>query len=128
MRGGTDLRKCFSRVRLRLITSTGEKTCGPTTTNLNTTEVHCRHLPGIGGSLGFGLTFGWWLPELEYFQKMLVQTLSITTPPIVQDFDWPALVQQVQREKGSEQVSIIDVGGGICVTLFNAFMAWCSPP
>jgi hypothetical protein len=59
---------------------------------------------------------------------MLVQTLSITTPPIVQDFDWPALVQQVQREKGSEQVSIIDVGGGICVTLCNAFMAWCSPP
>jgi len=44
---------------------------------------------------------------------MLVQTLSITTPPIVQDFDWPALVQQVQREKGSEQVSIVDVGGGM---------------
>jgi len=55
--------------------------------------------------------------ELEYFQKMLVQTLSITTPPIVQDFDWPALVQQVQREKGSEQVSIIDVGGGLGTVL-----------
>jgi hypothetical protein len=93
--------------------STGAKTCGPTTTNLNITEVHCRHLPGIGGSLGVVLTWGRCLPELEYFQKMLVQTLSITTPPIVQDFDWPALVQQVQREKGSEQVSIIDVGGGM---------------
>jgi hypothetical protein len=43
---------------------------------------------------------------------MLVQTLAITTPPIVQDFDWPSLVERVQREKGSEQISIIDVGGG----------------
>jgi hypothetical protein len=56
---------------------------------------------------------------------MLVQTLSITTPPIVQDFDWPALVQQVQREKGSEQVSIIDVGGGMRF-VFPAFFAWRS--
>jgi hypothetical protein len=51
-------------------------------------------------------------PEQENFQTMLVQTLAITTPPIVQDFDWPSLVERVQREKGSEQISIIDVGGG----------------